>query len=271
MIKRSASTETLSDAGPASWSDAGVETTSNVERLSPEQPERGLLWVTRGSLTLTRGGRVHEVRKGTVIAYRIGGGLTWSAPEGTHVRWCAREVGVGPGQVAPWTSELSLDGPVPAAPRRRPLYVVAVVAVAWTFALGVAWCYGTSHATRVAEESQRSRPLALTSPAKDAETARGIFFAHSGVLPTLSPRWTGHKVLFVVDAALRTDRSLLEAAQAAAIEIYQRCPSIGSVGLCFGMGPDGDFPKELGRYYKLPPDGGVLDFRLAYDGTAAPW
>ena len=254
MTKRSASAEAISDARPASWSDAGVETASPVERLSPEQPEHGLLWVTRGSLTLTRAGRVHEVRKGTVVAYRLGGGLTWSAAEGTHVRWCSREVGVGPGQVAPWTSELSLDGPIPAAPRRRPLYVAALVAAAWILAIGVAWVYGRAHSQRVRESSDIGSFLR-----SDADTVRSIFLAH-GLAIDFNAASGGRRLIVVTDLPpLAELPARLVAARDAADDAYKTCVRVQNISIAFTSSEN--LPEIPGRYFALPPAGGVLDVR----------
>ena len=269
MTKRSASAEALADASPASWSDAGIERASGVERLSPEQPDRGLLWVTRGSLTLTRAGRVHEVRKGTVIAYRVGGGLTWSAAEGTHVRWCSREVGVGPGQVAPWTSELSLDGPVLAAPRRRPLYVVSLVVAAWIFAIGVAWCYGSAHSAWFQKDvgtlaGARSPEFPGRS---DAETTRSIFLAH-GLAVDVDAAPNGRRLIVYAEVPPEAELPYrLTAARDATDETYQACGRLQGISVAFSSG--GRRPEELERFFLLPPEGGAIDLN-APAGAAAP-
>jgi hypothetical protein len=270
MTKRSPVSEAVADANPASWADAGVEPTSEALRLAPEQPEHGLLWVTRGSLTLTRAGRAHEVRKGTVIAYRLGGGLAWSAPQGTHVRWCAREVGVAPGQVAPWTSDLVLDGPVPTGTKRRPLYLVATVAVAWLFAIAVAWCYDMAHAQRLAEASKAPPPLESPEFPDRAEIdlARAVFFSKLGEMPEVDAKSSGgpHVVLLASLPPPDQFAKRFQAALDAAKETYARCPRIKKLAIAFG--PEGVDAAEPGRYFLLRPDGTIHDYRLPVTGRA---
>jgi hypothetical protein len=270
MSVRSSNTETIPDAIPASWSDAGIEPVTAGERLAPEQPECGLLWVTRGSLTLTRGGRVHEVRKGTVIAYRLGGGLAWSAPDGTHVRWCARDVSVGAGHVAPWTSELVLDGPVPPPQRRRASYIVATVALAWAFAIGVAWCYDNAHARQY--QAALGTLAGASSPTipdrEEVEAAQAIFFQHLDEVPTLHETSSrGHLVLVMALPPLKERPGRLNAARAAADETYRRCPSFRKILIAFG--PPGPLPSELGRYFLMERDRPPLDMRAGLAPSAA--
>ena len=130
------------------WTEHGIEPVGSAERLTPDQPESGLLWVVEGSVTVSRQGRAHEITRGSVAAYRLGGGLTWSVGEGTHVRWSRRAVRLEAGHVAPWTADLALDVPAgtisPDRPHRK-MYAMMAIALSWVVALTVAWCYDQAH------------------------------------------------------------------------------------------------------------------------------
>src|SRR5687767_15581608 len=81
------STATESHSG--AWEESSLAGFDDAPRLAPAQPEYGLVWVTRGRLTVTPArGAPLELPKGSVVAYRLGDALTWAATPGSHVRWC---------------------------------------------------------------------------------------------------------------------------------------------------------------------------------------
>ncbi len=128
-----------------------------------------------GSLTVARGARRHSIPMGSVVAYRLGPGLSWSASPGTRLRWSARPVRVSAGDVMPWTADLALDVPqVDAAHgrRRRRFLASLAVAMAWIVAIMVAWCYSDTHAQR-GDEQRRAGAANLRppTPAEAAQTA----------------------------------------------------------------------------------------------------
>jgi hypothetical protein len=118
--------------------------------LHADQPESGLLGVLSGGVTVTREGRSREVRPGTVVTYRLGPALAWSARPDTRVRWSARPVRLEAGEVASWTSDLAVEVPaetaVPSRRRRRGALAATAIALSWAVALLVAWCYDRAHA-----------------------------------------------------------------------------------------------------------------------------
>lgn len=161
------------------WIDGRLERVEGVARLSSEQPDHGLVWVTRGHLLVRReDGPLLEVAQGSVVAYRLGDGLTWTAGPGTHVRWCWRDVRLAEGQAEAWTpSKAAEDESIAAAPRRRPWFSLAAIVLVWIGAAAVAWCYGNAHTGLIKDEQDRLAALApkIEGAEADMEVAAAHF------------------------------------------------------------------------------------------------
>lgn len=160
-----------SAATSAAWVEATLNPSDRVERLGSLQPEAGLLWVARGQVTVHSSKKSEELQKGSVVAYRLGGSLGWSAREGALVRWCARDVRVAPGEARRWTEDLALQLPALKSPPRKQgrgpaaLVVLAVVAVG---ALGAAWVHTKGVVTPAQIPSEKLPP----TPASSTEAQR---------------------------------------------------------------------------------------------------
>jgi hypothetical protein len=167
------------EATSGAWEESTLEALESVPRLSSEQPDHGLVWVTRGRLTVTPArGAPLELPKGSVVAYRLGETLAWTAAAGSHVRWCRREVRVREGEVQPWTPPVKGEEGVAGdlvAPRRRPWLAIASIALLWIVGITVAWCVGTTHSARV-EVRSTVKTTPETVAASDEITR--LFTAH---------------------------------------------------------------------------------------------
>jgi hypothetical protein len=144
------------DPTSGAWEESTLAALAETPRLAANQPDHGLVWVTRGRLTVTTAGLgTLELAKGSVVAYRLGDSLSWTASPGSHVRWCRREVRLREGEVQPWTPPSRTDEPVVLAPRRRPWMAIASIALLWVGAVTVAWCVSGAHGSRVADRAER--------------------------------------------------------------------------------------------------------------------
>jgi hypothetical protein len=172
-----------------SWVDRALEACDGASRLADDQPPSGLLWVVTGSVVVREGKRdPREAVRGSVVSYRLGPDLAWTATAGTKVRWSERPVALEAGRVDTWTSDLVAESfGVPDAvkppPPKRSTLVVGVLGL-WAVAITLAWCYKSTMASRekasAADLGQRVRE---TEPKANAdlkavvvETIRGRGF-----------------------------------------------------------------------------------------------
>jgi hypothetical protein len=209
------------------WTERGIEPVGSADRIAGDQPERGLLWVVEGAVTVTRRGRAHEIRRGSVAAYRLGGGLLWTAPDGTRVRWSPRAVRLEPGEVAPWTVDLALDVPPSDAPPERPrrrTFALLAIAMSWAVALTVAWCYDQAHGTRMETRSGVS-PGGVATPSGEARDGadRVLAVFEAAGLDASEPKYPGgkrHKISLTVvaDRPVEAVREALAVAARGAFE-----------------------------------------------------
>jgi hypothetical protein len=170
------STATESHSG--AWEESSLGAIDSASRLSPGQPDFGLVWVTRGHLTVTSArGETLDLPKGSVVAYRLGDSLTWAASPGSHVRWCQRDVRLREGEVRPWTPPVREEGGEIVAARRRPWMALASLALLWIAAITVAWCVSATHSSRV---EGRTRPTPTTPKTLAATDDIKSFFEDAG-------------------------------------------------------------------------------------------
>jgi hypothetical protein len=174
------------------WVERDVAPLAKASRLHAEQPEAGLLWVLAGRVVVQHREQFRDVRPGTVVSYRLGDPLAWTAPEGALVRWSGRPVKLAAGEVASWTANLAVEVPTAeeevaaVEPRRRGIYATAAIAATWVVALTVAWCYHHAQSDVESGAVRRAAPATPVPGALAAEerTARAraaeAIFAEAG-------------------------------------------------------------------------------------------
>ncbi len=264
------------DSRSGAWVDASIDKVEAAARLSGDQPGKGLLWVTRGRLHVrTATGGVLEVPQGTVVSYRLGDGLQWTAGPGTRVRWCLREVSVLDGEAETWTPGKSPDEAMPAVPRRRPWMSFAAILLVWIAAAAVAWCYGRAQAGQVTDFQSRALKAAPVVPGSAAalDDAAAAFESAGFVLANrrafLMEGAQPRRVTFCVETATASEAAAMDQAGSnlpalartlaetyfpshRVVEAIEVIPSIPLAGATPAGGPKGWGPR-----YRVRADGTV--------------
>ena len=284
------------DAAP--WVDTTLPASRHADRLSFDQPPAGLLWVISGEVQLELGGRERPVGKGDVVAYRLGKGLRWSASEGTHARWSARDVRLRLGGAQPWTQANATDLPAVRTGRRRRNRALIAVALSGASALGVSALVSHLRTTGSAPPALSSEPWKKLAPARPTPPEVRSAFRLAGergmepndcklMVPAQGdPDYGRGSQLYVpVRALFGSDEEAIDAFEEYAHAILGENPSLGRVRVVLleKPGPDDDSrpPVEVrvgpGRREPLVrgsrrhrPPGGRLALTKARTTSAGP-